>query len=84
MGYRAPSCTKANCIGQQSSANDPRTIHCASATQFTVRINVQARIVEDEVANERRDCEGYGKKAAVEGLHDLHLRAEQAGKIKIQ
>ena len=47
-------------------------------------MNVQAGIVEDEIANERRDCEGYGKKAAVEGLHDLHLRTEQAGKIKIQ
>ena len=52
--------------------------------KFTVRINVQAGIVEDEVANERCDCEGYGKEAAVERLNDLHLRAEQEGKIKMQ
>ena len=46
-------------------------------------MNVQAGIVEDEVANERRDCERYGKEATVERLDNLRLRREQAEENKI-
>jgi hypothetical protein len=46
-------------------------------------MNVQAGEVEDEIANERRDCERYGKEATVERLDNLHLRREQAEENKI-
>ena len=71
-----------DCIGQRCGETIHIAIHCACATHSTIQINAQAGEVEDEVANERRDCESYGKETAVERLDHLRLRREQAEEIK--